>query len=483
MSGMKRIEQIKDLVDGIGLRLGAAWSGLLGRQSAKAARAPAKRPATDPTKVLFPDESSPSDSVQYDGSQVDGSQGNGLGALLNESARAMVRRTDELREQKRALMGRMADRAEAEITLSVQALRVVIGLIWLGVSGWLFYNAMRGNAGALPAGMPAADAYVLSRTFLTIAAAGLGVAFGVAALVRVFGNGDNRKIRNEAEQLGDAIADTSREFDNALTGFRAAMDRRGDPADAVVDLSRAHLTALEASAYFRQIGFLTGGGDDARRLFKGFLSGVKRNPPPAPVFLGGSIAGGLFAAAYVYVKYVPKPEPVEPIVLPAIAQYPWALALILLGGALYFIIGLLVSSIGGPIAANAAAKAREEALDALRGGFTANEAPRPADVVRRIEDAVDVFRARVGGRRESGSRHDQSAANQPGAGSASYSPEDSDFPLWRRRDSSLTFVDTGFTTAPKEWRTDAFAKKYAAEEDGKPGSKRRRLSFKKPPGN
>jgi hypothetical protein len=479
INGMKRIEQMKDLVGGIGLRVGAAWSGLLGRQPAKLARAPAERPAaTDPTRVLFPDEKSPSDGAQYDGSH-----GLGLGTLLDESARAMVRRADELREQKRALMVRMADRAEAEITLSVQALRVVIGLFWFGISAWLFYNAIRGDAGTLPAGMPTGDAFVLSRTFLTIAAAGLGVAFGVVALVRVFGNGDNRKIRHEAEQLGDAIANTSREFDNALTGFRAAMDRRGDPADAVVDLSRAHLTALEASAYFRQLGFLTGGGNDARRLFKGFLSGVKRNPPPAPVFLVGALIGGLFAAAYVYVKYVPKPEPVEPVVLPAIAQYPWALALILFGGALYFIVGLVVSFFGGPIAAGAAAKAREEALDALRGGFTANEAPRPADVVRRIEDAVDVFRARVGGRRESAARHDHIGANQPAPGSASFSPEDSDFTQWRHRDSSLTFVDTGFTTAPKEWRTDAFAKKIAVEEDGKPGSKRRRLSFKKPPGN
>lgn len=479
MNGMKRIEQMKSLIGGIGLRVDAAWSAILGRQTTKPARAPAERPVpTDPTNVLFPGDKSSSDGARYDGSH-----GLGLSTLLEESARAMVRRTDELREQKRALMGRMADRAEAEITLSVQALRVVIGLFWFGVSAWLYYNAMRGDAGALPAGMPAADAFVLSRTFLTIAAAGLGVAFGVAALVHVFGNGDNRRIRNEAEQLGHAIANTSREFDNALTGFRAAMDRRGDPADAVVDLSRAHLTALEASAYFRQIGFLTGGGGDAQRLFKGFLSGVKRNPPPMPVFLSGAIIGGSFAAAYVFVKYVPKPEPVDPIVLPAIAQYPWALALILFGGALYFIIGLLVSLVGGSIAAGAAAKAREEALDALRGGFTAKEAPRPADVVRRIEDAVDVFRARVGGRRESASQHDHNLANQPGAGSANYSPEDSDFPQWRRRDSSLTFVDTGFTTAPKEWRTDAFAKKFAAEEDGKPGSKRRRLSFKKPSGN
>ncbi len=476
---MKRIEQMKSLIGGIGRRVGAAWSGLFGRQTIKAAHTPAERPApTDPTKVLFPDDQSSADGAQYNGSH-----GLALSTLLDESARAMVRRTDELREQKRALMGRMANRGDAEITLSVQALRVVIGLFWFGVSAWLFYNAIRGDAGALPAGMPAADAFVLSRTFLTIAAAGLGVAFGVAALVRVFGNGDNRKIRREAEQLGDAIANTSREFDNALTGFRAAMDRRGDPADAVVDLSRAHLTALEASAYFRQIGFLTGGGDDARRLFKGFLSSVRRNPPPAPVFLGGAIVGGLFAAAYVYVKYVPKPEPAEPIVLPAIAQYPWALALILFGGALYVIVGLLVSLVGGPIAAGAAAKAREEALDALRGGFTANEAPRPADVVRRIEDAVDVFRARVGGRRENASRHDHRGANQPRADNAGFSAEDGDFHQWRRCDSSLTFVDAGFTTAPKEWRTDAFAKKFAAEEDRKPGSKRRRLSFKKPPGN
>lgn len=471
---MTRIGRMKSFAGGVGEAVVGAWARLRGKAAASPVKSQTKRDAhADPTRVLFPDNE-----------DVESGRGGStaLSALLEESARAMVRRTDELREQKKALMARMRERAEAEITLSVQALRVVIGLAWLGVSVWLYYNAMRGDAGALPAGMPAADAYVLSRTFFTVSAAGLGVALGVAAMVRFFGNGDNRKVRREAEELGLAIADTSREFDQALTGFRAAMDRRGDPADAVIDLSRAHLTALEACAYFRHISFLTGAGDHATRLFKGFLSGVKGNPPPLPVFALGSILGGLFGAGYIYVRFVPKPEITEPAVPLAIAQYPWALNLILAGGALYVFIGLLLSLIGGPIASAAAAKAREEALDALRGGFTAREAPRPADVVRRIEDAVDVFRARVGRHRGNDSSRDH-GANQFAAGNASNFADEADIPSWRRRDSSMKFVDASFTTAPKEWRIDAFAKKLSADEAPRPGSKRGRLGFKKPAGD
>ncbi len=471
---MTRINQIKSLAGDLRTRAGAAWAKLSGRPAPASAYTPAPSFAPpDPTKVLFPDMEGPAD---------DGGRGLALSVLLEESARAMVRRTDELREQKKSLIARMGDRADAEITLSVQALRVMIGLIWLAAAAWLYYNGLRGDAAALSIGMPAADAFVLSRTFFTIAATGLGVAFGIVALVNLFGNGDNRKVRGEAEQLGIAIADTSREFDEALTGFRTAMDRRDNPADAVIDLSRAHLTALEACAYFRHIGFLTGGGEHAMRLFRGFLSGRRENPAPLPVFAVGAIFGGFFGAAYIYAKYVPKSVPTEPIVPPAIAQYPEALSLILIGGVLYVSVGLLLSIFGGFIAAGAAAKAREEALDALRGGFTAREAPRPADVVRRIEDAVDVFRARVGGKGAGASRREH-RANQFEDNNASYSVDDADIFPWRHPDSSIKFIDAGFTTAPKEWRTDAFAKKFTAGEDRKPGSKRGRLSFKKPSGD
>ena len=407
------------------------------------------------------------DSEEYAGSLP-------LSAQLEDSARAIRRRADRLHADANRLVARIGERAEAEVTLATQAARVLIGLVWLGVAAWLYNGALSAKgAGAelLANGMPVDDAFVLSRTFLIIAAAGLGVAMAVAALVSGFGKAGNEAVRREAENLGFKIAETSQDFDKALTSFRSAMDRRGNPADAVADLSRAHLTALEAQAYFREIEFLTRTeGEEALLKFKGFLRRPSLPPPAGPVLVLGLLLGALFGALYIWVTYVPKPEVVEPATPLAIAQYPWALKLLFFGGLAYAGAGMAMNIIGGLFSAGAAAKAREEALDALRGAFTAREAPRPADVVRRIEDAVDVFRARVGGRGNMSTNSNHAAQ---------HSAPDDGIPEWRRRDSSAKFVETGFQAAPERWRTDAYSKKL----EGDALSKRERPGFKKPSQN
>ena len=463
---------------------GAALAVFARKQGKKPAKTPQKpQMAMDPTEVLFPDHEEAPGAPQGPGR---------LQPFLEKSARSMIKRTEELREQKRTLMVRMSDRASAEITLTTQGLRVVIGLIWIGMAAWLFLSAGQAEGSVTAGGMPVEHAQVLSATFFQVSLAAFVVAFGVTGLVSIIGNSDNRKVRDEAEKLGVAIADTSREFDTALNGFRTAMDRRSDPADAVFDLSLAHLTALEACAYFREIGFLMGEGDESNRLFRGFLRSRGGNPPPIPVFLIGAFLGAFFSAGYVFLNFVPSASfPIDmetaSVSSTALSQYPWAVVAILGGGLLYVTMGLLVSLAGGPITASAVSRAQEVALDALRAGFTAQAAPRPIDVVRRIEDAVDVFRARVGNARGSAQRRDhrshQRGANHLRKSDFDFSEENPDVPEWRHKDSSLTFVDTGFTTAPETWRTDAFAKKIDENGAGKPGSKRGRLSFKKPSRN
>ncbi|GJL95341.1 MAG: hypothetical protein DHS20C05_17460 [Hyphococcus sp.] len=398
-----------------------------------------------------------------------------LSTQLEESARAMVSRAEQLKADADRLVWRIGERADGEITMAAQALRVLIGIVWLGVAAWLYNAGLSAKAADMAVtagGMPVDDAFVLSRTFLIIAAAGLGVAFFVGAIVQAVGKAGNDKIRREAEQLGMNIAETSRDFDNALTGFRANMDKRNNPADAVDDLSRAYLTALEAQAYFREISFLTGmEGREASHLFRGFLHRPSVPPPAGPVFILGGMLGVFSGALFVYKTMVPRPEVVEPVAPLAIAQYPWALNLLFFGGVAFAAAGIVLSLFSGLFISGAIAKAREEALDALRGGFTAREAPRPADVVRRIEDAVDVFRARVG--RSGGSRNlaasSQKQSDYSSGASGSYSGGDDEIPAWRRRDSSAKFVDTGFQAAPGEWRTDAFEKKLSGEPEAKRG--------------
>ncbi len=393
-----------------------------------------------------------------------------LSMLLEKTAHDMVLRGRALRERADDLILRIGQRAEGEITLATQALRFLIGGAWIGMAAWLYVSAggfAQINLSSYAAQMPASDAMVLTRVFFVLGASGIGVALAVAALVGFTGNGRNARVRDEATQLGQYIAETARDFDTDLTHFRNAMNSHNNPADAVRDLSRAHLTALGAQAYFREIEFLTAEGDDAAVRFRGFLKRDSGTAPAMPVFLLGFIIGALVIA----VLYVPRPD-LPAVAPPEIAKYPWAATVIFYGGALYAGVGVLLSAMGGLIANGVVRKARSEALDALRSAFTAREAPRPADIVRRIEDAVDVFQARVSG------RHDRAPgkSNQASAPSGGFSADDDEIPHWRRRDSSAKFVDTGFQAAPATWRTDAFGKKFSPD----PEAKRGLLGFKKP---
>lgn len=426
--------------------------------------------ASDPTQALMPGA--------YADDEATGALP--LSTLLEDSAHAMARRKDELRAPARQVARLIAERRNGEVTMAAQALRVVIGIVWLGVAIWLYISVLNARADDIAVaagGAPLDDAIVLMRTFLIVAAAGLGVAFIVATLTRLIGNADNARVQAEASTLGGAIADAAEEFDSALSGLRAAMDKRGHPADAVDDLSRAHLTALEAHDFFREISFISGAEDEkARRLFKGFL-GRAVGPPPG---FGGLdllmtfLVGGIIGAFVVYVVAVPRAEAPSGATATALAimQYPWAAQLIAFGGLAYASVGLFLSALVGPLTDGVAEKARAEALTALRSGFAAQSALHPGDVTRRIKDAVDVFRARVSGGRP-GPAGNQGAGNLAGAnhGDGQLDAE-ADIPEWRRRDSSVKFVDAGFTPAPESWRTDAYAKKFDAEGARGTGSKR-----------
>ncbi|WP_411819533.1 hypothetical protein ABFZ85_12100 [Hyphococcus formosus] len=426
----------------------------------------------DPTETSFPSDNP---THEREGALP-------LSARLEESAKDIVRRSDDLRLAARGLTIRIAERRAGEVTMLTHGLRFLIGLVWLGIATWLFYGVMtaRANGVAVTAGgIPVSDAIALVELFLMVAAAGLGVALAVGFLTRILGNADNRRIRAEAETLGIEIAKASMEFDRDLTDLRAQMDNRNAPADAVIELSRAHLTALEACAYFREIAFLTGAeGDHAQRLFKGFLNRNGGNPKSVPIVDFG--LGTIFGVFLTLMFILPKPAPAEIVETLGLAQYPWAVQVILLGAFLYAIAGLLMTLMAAPLTEGTATTARTEALDALRSSFTAQEAPRPADVVRRTEDLLDVFRARVGGRTPTSGGRKEFASGAKSANQSAFTNEEESIPAWRRRDSSVRFVETGFAGAPERWRTDAFSKNFSGTDRRDTESKRGQRSLKNP---
>ncbi|MHA7871229.1 MAG: hypothetical protein ACX939_02660 [Hyphococcus sp.] len=462
-SGMaERLQALRESAEGALRRLAP------GRNTAPPPRTREDAPRAafaDPTAVSFPGDADDDDDLAA----------LPLAMMLERSAHDIVRRADSLREDADRLIARIGDRIDGEITMRTQAARFFISTGWLAAAVWLYVSALNARAEdmtALPTGMPVDHAFVLMRVFMTLAAAGFGVAFLVGAIANLTGRADNRIVRAQGEELGKSIADASRDFDRLLTQLRDAMNRRANAADSVVDLSRAHLIALEACAYFRTIGFLTyADGDDARRLFSRFLWRRPANPAPIIPFVGGVVITATvyrFIDWYFFTERPPSDAPPLPI-----TEYPWAMGLLFFGGLAYAGVGLLFSIFGGAVAGNTAAEARGESLDALRGAFTSREAPRPNDVIRRIEDAVDVFRARVGGRAAGGGAGARDAASN-------HSDDDAAIPHWRRRDSSARFVDSGFQAAPETWRADAFAKKFAAGPDEKPGAKRGLFKLKNP---
>lgn len=481
MTKGKHNRQDKNGSDDMRMALGGALNGALGRlrnstpassdstnRSKESYAAPA---GGDPTDTFFPDES---------GSNSDGVS---LNIMLEDSATAIAQRAATLDETANQLNIRIAERVSGEITIRAQGFRVLVSLLWLGIAAWLYISALNAQAAdliTLPNGMAVDDAFVLMRVFGIVAAAGLGVALGIATLTNGFGRGDNRKVRAEGEALGAAIADDALEFDQSLTDLRNEMDRRGAAGDAVTDLSRAHMTALEACAYFRRMPFLTTEDrSEAERQFRGFLY---RRPESGPALfenLSMFIAGAGFGALYIWFNYVPSPEPIGPATPLAIMQYPWAAAALMLGGLAYAGAGALFSMLGGLIAGDTSAKARAEALDALRSAFTTREAPRPADVIRRINDAVDVFKARVGGSHGGGARSRFAEANHSPDNEADFAGDETDVPLWRRRDSSVKFVETGFQAAPARWRTNP-EENFSADESDAPDAKRSFFGLKNP---
>jgi len=458
--------------------------------------------ARDPTRTFFPNSApfpNPGPSAgetAFSATAADDSRPGGaaLDAMLEDSAASIDRRAATLAATANRLNARLAERAAGEVTLHAQGFRILVGFFWFGLAAWLYVSALNAQAagdgvlsGALVDGMAVDDAYVLMRAFAIVAAAGIAVAIGIAGLTYGFGRGDDRKARAAGEALGAAIADDAHDFNSSLTELRAQMDRHAAAGDAVVDLSRAHMTALEACAYFRRLPFLTATDPDrAARQFGEFLQRPASGFSLFDLALG-ALLGFLLGAAYIFMAYVPSPEPAQPATPLAIMQYPWAALSLLLGGGAYAFAGVGFALIGNLIAADAVGKARAEALDGLNSAFTAREAPRPADVVRRINDAVDVFRARVAGARHvpktatGAMTAPENAPRTPSEREANHrfgaaDGPDPDSPPWRRRDSSVKFVETGFQAAPAQWRADPQA--FFSEKA--PGAKRSFFGLKNP---
>ncbi|MBI1365041.1 MAG: hypothetical protein GC153_03695 [Alphaproteobacteria bacterium] len=382
----------------------------------------------DPAKTLFPaEESVPGDARQP------------LGGALQMSAAAIDRRAHEVAGGARRLAATLARRMEGETTLVALAFRFLIAMVWLALAAALFWTARVGAEAWMGpiAGVDRADAARLAWAFALSGAAGVLGAFLIAWTVFLTGAGDNRRVRDAAGALGEKAAEIARDFDSELGRLRGLMDRNDkNPAAAVDFLSRTHLVALEAAVFFRSIGFLAE-RDGELDEFRDFIARRAPRAAPSNAFLPGFVAGAILGAAAILLISPAAPPEFAHMRLP-LERYPLLLAALVGGAFVYALTRLAVAASARIFVASAEREAYAAALDAFRGGYVAQKAPRIESVIQRIEDALDVYKARLA----------------PAAKKNAAAPREDDIPAWRKPPEPPRFVETGFQAAPKTFLAD-----------------------------
>lgn len=361
-----------------------------------------------------------------------------LGFLLRQSANAIGRGRRLLSERGRAMAAAIDAQGRENAVLLAQAARLAIALFWLFIAVMLA-REMAAAGGAPVRGLASGDAQMAARVFFALAALGVVAAFVGGFLARGLSGG---AVREAADALGGATGRAARDYGETLDALRAQLERQARrPGDALDDLARMHLVALEASAFFSEIQFLSDtDGDDALAKFRGFLR--ERAPAPPASGAGRFLLFALGAAFGVGLAAALRPG--------AAAGFSsglplWVLAASLGFALLYFAVGPLFRAAGGA-ADELALRARAAALDRVRAAFAAESAPRLDDLVRRTEDAAAILKARLGddARRE--------AAEQAG-------PE----PAWRRPPEPPQFVAARFDLAPPAFRVGQSSARNNAE--------------------
>ncbi|WP_428410492.1 hypothetical protein [Hyphococcus sp.] len=443
-----------------------------------AARFSAKNPAPapvsrfaplDPTVALFPGEAA-------DGQATDDLSFS-LDYRLSGAAANVEGREAMLQSNAIALKNVSDDRAGGEKSLTIWGVRFLIALGWLGLGFWLSQSALYARANGLETafgGTTPEDAVALSEPFLLAGGVGAAAAILMIAFVFLRGDATNDRLRRRSEAFGDELAREARKLNAALKSYRDKVVASASGAAGVAAASQAHLTALEAAYFFRNISFLTTvNADSADDAYQRFLhrycpsaSGYSFADIVVAIILGTIVGLGLGRKLFK-----PAAEGAEPLVL-AIMDYPWAVQALVYGGLVYLLTGITMEFFSGVIGRREMSKARKDALDSMRSAYTAQEAPLESEVVRQVEDVVAILAARLGGA-------------GTGAGKTNHSgtdfSADAAEPEWRRRDSSVKFVDAGFSPAPESWRTDAFSKKFEAQNLRGSGAKRGGEAFKNKP--
>ena len=392
-----------------------------------------------------------------------------LGSQLIRATHNIDQTDAGLSKKTDALRAAIRNRFEGETRSTAWAIRIVVAIIWLFVCMLLFFFGP-GQQNSIFETMVHDDAVILGRLFLMISLAS-GIFAMVAYIYLQHSIGGNRQVRQAAENLGLHIAGIARQFDTALSGHLGAVNREQDIGAAADHLAHAHMTALEAQLFFRQLKFLHA---EPREAALSDLARFLKRPrniasPVMLIFLLGAVFGIAFVGIVGVIFGTSERSIVTTVVTGTSAgllRYPEFLSLLLGGAIVYLMAGVFAERIM-PAFGSTRQQIFDDALDSLRGAYTADDAPRFNEVIRRVEDTMAAFRSRIDGLYQTSKTNNDGAISEggisdsvgdhaiaPAADSliqrngASPASGDSELP-WRNRDTEVRFVDTGFQAAPK----------------------------------
>ena len=218
-----------------------------------------------------------------------------LAFSLRQSADKIRASQSALRAEGARLAASIDERRRGEHQLVVNTIRLLIALVWGFLAFRLDREALAAQIFGTPifgGAMPVADAQILARVFMTLAIAGVAAAMIGGWLTMATGGASNNALRDAAARLGTEAAEIAKEFDKALDQYRARMDRRlARAADAVEELSRMHMTALESAAFFSDVQFLTDPDrSEAARKFRGYLANAANGGGGGALSFGAMLA-------------------------------------------------------------------------------------------------------------------------------------------------------------------------------------------------
>lgn len=340
----------------------------------------------------------------------------GAHAAPEDEAPARFFDAGSVQEERDDLAAKLDAYGQTETAFTANALRLVVGFVWLALAGAFFLNTAN------------ADAPALTKLFATIAAAGIIAAIIGALVAAATGRASNKRITENAASLGTRIALETRALNNTAASRVAPIEAEAFlKSTSFAAPDTGHAASHAAADYAGQAEFQT------------FL---KRSPKTSGHASGAFAIALIGTIALALLFFFATRIDLSGL---AIARYPLVFAAIVGGAVLYAGAGLIASLAGGSLRQASLDRIETNALTALRAAYAKTGAPR---------------RALNAGSTASSQPASSRDANQ-NLGDAIRDQRQNDANLdWRERDSGPRFVETGFQTAPRPFRTDAFSKKF-----------------------